>query len=246
MRKQFLFILIEVIFTISACNSNTSTSQTESSDLSEAVSTEASTESEASQAESINESIEESVVESEPDESIIDTSSVYNWSQIKYKYQEYLPMQYYAYVDADEFYDIFLNNNIDKAMSDDNFDTDYDIKETIKKYIAIWRDELYFSVEILCEMLNEEDADEFRQIVTDWEVNMTRSLQFEMKILNNYGIFQGSIFYTWSGLNILDQYKNKTFDVKYLTLFLETSQPALPDNYQPIAYKFSYDEKQED
>ena len=117
----------------------------------------------------------------------------------------------------------------------------YDCIDIIKKYIDIWEDELNISVDLLSDMLDEEDANTLHETIEKWKEESFSMGKIEAIILNNpkYLTYPGSEFAITSNEKLLYLYRDKTYDIKYLTYIFESLQ--LVDDNDMVSLNFSWD-----
>lgn len=130
-----------------------------------------------------------------------------------------------------------LTNSItdfDKEILGNQIDKDYNIEfnqatttqefvDVQNKYIDKWKDDMQNTIIKLKVILNENDFNYFKFSQDEWEKQLLDSTKSDRNIIENsqYEIMVGSSF-KWMWLsNIREQYRERTFHIKYLLNLLQ-------------------------
>lgn len=131
----------------------------------------------------------------------------------------------YEVTDLNSTFDkIIRSNSIDKNLNDElkKSSTTQVYIETYNSYVTIWKSELNKSIEMLEKYLNNEEKLKLLELQKNWETLIVENLQFEYDIIKNdeHNIQIGSSFNWLHEKTVMETYRQRTIDIKYLIYFL--------------------------
>lgn len=131
----------------------------------------------------------------------------------------------YEITDVDNTFDkIIRNNSIDKNLKKgiQKVSTTIEFIEIYNSYTSIWKTELNKTLEILKEYLNGEEKLKLNEIQEEWENLNEKKFQFEYDAIKNeeHNILAGSSFNWLYEKAVMESYRQRTIDIKYLAYCL--------------------------
>ena len=146
---------------------------------------------------------------------------------------------FYNIGDTELFSQTIVNNKIDKNYNKEFYYEAGTTSEMVKikaKYIDIWKKELAFSFDILLSYLDIDLKEEFISVQNTWEQNILNKLSLEKEIISDYAIVSTSFQYEYLS-NILNEYRNRTIRIKYLTYLIEKSNDLDSSDYKSLNFQ---------
>lgn len=168
-----------------------------------------------------------------------ETEKSNNYGESKVVYSDYN-----AYKDK-EFQAALSDNIIDKNFEEDCekavADASGDILEVYSNYSKIWKNEMDQSVKLLCTFLDKDEKKRFLNIQDNFEDVLKDNMSFAFDSLNQSS---GSSFHSLWLKKYLDRFRERTFEIKYISYCLEreniSSTQAIKHKY--VSLKFYYKE----
>lgn len=106
-------------------------------------------------------------------------------------------------------------------------------------YVKIWKTELSFSMDNLITYLSAEEADKLETAQSYWEESWKSNSEFDTFLIGEKGIDLGTQSVPSGLINLIDQYRDRVFHIKYMTLLVEEYvENPIPSN-QCLWKKFS-------
>ena len=128
-------------------------------------------------------------------------------------------------IEPDRFSVVMVNNPIDVRMYEerDDLGTTQEFRLLYSTYLAIWGDELSFSVSNLKTYLSDEEIERLDIAQTDWEKSIVSNTNLDRTIIDNHEVSTGlgTQHLSSSLLYLIDQYSTRVFHIKYLTYLVE-------------------------
>jgi hypothetical protein len=116
-----------------------------------------------------------------------------------------------------------------------------DINEFYMGYVDRWKEELSYAIENLKEYMSEKELESFNVAQQAWGKNLEENREFDMLFIYNNEIQNeiGSIGATNSIYYVINQHRDRTFHIKYLTYLLEKRE-KVPEDEQ-LWNKFDFE-----
>ncbi|MCM1547820.1 MAG: hypothetical protein NC034_05635 [Ruminococcus sp.] len=92
-------------------------------------------------------------------------------------------------------------------------------------YAEMWKDELNFSIDNLKRYLSKDDIEELEEAQKNWENSIESNNQIDRKIIANNGINLGTQYVGSALLYLIDEYRDRVFHIKYMTMLAEECVP---------------------
>lgn len=145
------------------------------------------------------------------------------------------------------------NSEFDIAMKNNSIDVEYEneyLSEGVttndyisiqKKYLNVWKEEMYFSIDNFIRELSEQDKNAFFNSQQKWEDEINESIDFEHMILTNkeYVTEMGSAFDYLLLSEQRECYRQRTIRIKYLHYLLELSNNYNNNERKSLQFLYS-------
>ena len=145
----------------------------------------------------------------------------------------------YSSLNTYAIYELFENNNeseFDKILQTNPIDLKMEKElevidlsgvreqqEFFNSYVNIWKTELEYSLDNLKQYLTKEEITELEATQGAWEQSMNDAVQFDLTLFSNKGIVLGTQCVASTLITTIDQYRERVFHVKYITMLVENS-----------------------
>lgn len=144
-----------------------------------------------------------------------------------------------------EFDQLMLNNPIDEKMEADIQNTDVSNTRSSQVffdgYVEMWKYELNFSIDNLKQYLNKDEIEELEEAQKNWECNIELNNQIDQKIMAYNDINLGTQYVSSALLYLINEYRERVFHIKYMTMLAEECVPTQIPESQRTWNKFIVD-----
>lgn len=148
----------------------------------------------------------------------------------------------YEITDANPLFSSIINKNpIDAAYNQEKSSLSRTLEyiELEKKYLALWQEEMTYSVEKLLAVLTEQDAHQFQNSQNAWCAAVDADLESINAILQGeqYSLPNGSNF-SWLLLSEKREiYRERTIKIKYIHYLIESKAVAQEEALQSVLFR---------
>ena len=124
-----------------------------------------------------------------------------------------------------EFDQVIIENPIDQKMYAELKTADIsgtrESQVFFDFYVKIWQKELTFSMENLKTYLSAEEAEKLDTAQSYWEESWKSNSEFDKFLIGEKGIDLGTQSVPSGLIDLIDQYRDRVFHIKYMTLLVE-------------------------